>query len=65
MKSSLLNSLFDEQERRPSTVSEVNSLVKRTLEKAFASVWIEAEIMNFVAAASGHWYFTLHDGHTQ
>jgi exodeoxyribonuclease VII large subunit len=65
MKSSLLNSLFDEQERRPSTVSEVNSLVKRTLEKAFASVWIEAEIVNFVAAASGHWYFTLHDGHTQ
>lgn len=65
MKSTLLQSLFDEQERRPSTVSEVNSLVKRTLEKAFASVWIEAEIVNFVAAASGHWYFTLHDGHTQ
>jgi exodeoxyribonuclease VII large subunit len=63
--SSLLNSLFDDQERRPSTVSEVNSLVKRTLEKAFASVWIEAEIVNFVAAASGHWYFTLHDGYTQ
>jgi exodeoxyribonuclease VII large subunit len=65
MKSTLLQSLFDEQERRPSTVSEVNSLVKRTLEKAFASLWIEAEIVNFVAAASGHWYFTLHDGHTQ
>lgn len=65
MKSSLLNSLFDEYERRPLTVSEVNSQVKRTLEKAFGSVWIEAEIVNFVAAASGHWYFTLHDGHTQ
>jgi len=65
MKSQLLQSLFDEEERRPLTVSEVNSQVKRALEKAFASVWIEAEIVNFVAASSGHWYFTLHDGFTQ
>ena len=65
MKSQLLQSLFDEEERRPLTVSEVNSQVKRALERTFASVWIEAEITNFVAASSGHWYFTLHDGFTQ
>ncbi len=65
MKSTLLQSLFDEQDRRPLSVSEVNSQVKRAIEKAFASVWIEAEIVNFVAASSGHWYFTLHDGHAQ
>jgi exodeoxyribonuclease VII large subunit len=28
-------------------------------------VWIEAEIVNFTAANSGHWYFTLHDGDSQ
>jgi exodeoxyribonuclease VII large subunit len=65
MKSSLLNSLFDEEERRPLTVSELNEQVKGALEREFASVWIEAEIINFVAAHSGHWYFTLHDGDSQ
>ena len=62
MKSSLLNSLFDEYEPRPLTVSELNEQVKAALERGFASVWVEAEIVNFVAAHSGHWYFTLHDG---
>ena len=61
MKSQLLQSLFDEQERRPLSVSELNEQVKNQLEKSFASVWIEAEIVNFKAAHSGHWYFTLHD----
>ncbi len=65
MKSSLLNSLFDEQEPRPLTVSELNEQVKAALERSFASVWIEAEITNFVAAHSGHWYFTLGDGDSQ
>ena len=65
MKSSLLQSLFDDEERRPLTVSEVNSQVKSAIERAFASVWLEGEIVNFVAAASGHWYFTLHDGDSQ
>ncbi len=65
MKSPLLQSLFDEQERRPLTVSELNEKVKNALERNFASVWIEGEIVNFVAANSGHWYFTLHDGDSQ
>jgi exodeoxyribonuclease VII large subunit len=65
MKSSLLESLFDEEDRRPLTVSELNEQVKAALERGFSSVWIEAEIVNFIAANSGHWYFTLHDGFSQ
>ncbi len=65
MKSSLLNSLFDEEESRPLTVSELNEQVKGAIEKRFPTVWVEAEILNFVAAHSGHWYFTLHDGDSQ
>lgn len=60
--SSLLNSLFDEEETRPLTISELNESVKRELERSFASVWIEGEILDFFDAHSGHWYFTLHDG---
>ncbi len=65
MKSTLLQSLFDEQESRPLTISELNEQVKGALEKQFRSVWVEAEIVNFVEANSGHWYFTLHDADSQ
>lgn len=65
MKSSLLDSLFDEEERRPLTVSELNEKVKSALERGFSSVWLEGEITNFIAANSGHWYFNLHDGFSQ
>lgn len=58
-------SLFGEDERRPLTVSELNSDVKRTLERGFRGVWVEGEITNFHNAASGHWYFTLGDGESQ
>ena len=47
------------------TVSELNEQVKNALERSFGAVWIEAEIVNFKAASSGHWYFTLHDGDSQ
>src|SRR5262249_19479856 len=56
---SLLQSLFDEQERRPLTVAELNAQVKRELEKSFSSVWVEGEITNFTSHRSGHWYFSL------
>ncbi len=65
MSSSILNSLFDEEETRPLTISELNDQVKNALERRFASVWIEAEILDFFDAHSGHWYFTLHDGDSQ
>lgn len=63
--STLLDSLFDEEETRPLTISELNESVKRELELRFASVWIEGEILDFFDAHSGHWYFTLHDGDSQ
>ncbi len=47
------------------TVSELNAEVRSVLERQFASVWVEGEIVNFTAARSGHWYFTLHDGSSQ
>ena len=47
------------------TVSELNERVKAALERGFSTVWVEAEIVNFVEANSGHWYFTLHDGFSQ
>jgi exodeoxyribonuclease VII large subunit len=61
MSRPLLMSLFDESERRPLSVSELTAQVRGTLENRFASVWVEGEISNFRAAASGHWYFTVKD----
>jgi exodeoxyribonuclease VII large subunit len=58
-------SLFDETERRPLTVSELTAQVRGALENRFASVWVEGEISNFRAAASGHWYFTVKDESAQ
>jgi exodeoxyribonuclease VII large subunit len=65
MKSSLLNSLFDNEDVRPLSVSELTAQVKGELERRFASVWVEGEIVNFIAAGSGHWYFNLNDGFSQ
>ncbi|NNE99235.1 MAG: exodeoxyribonuclease VII large subunit, partial [Pyrinomonadaceae bacterium] len=66
MNSPLLRSLFDdEDERRPLTISELNTEIKNALERRFASVWIEGEITNFFDASSGHWYFTLSDSDSQ
>lgn len=61
----LLLSLFDETERRPLSVSELTAQVKGTLENRFSNVWVEGEISNFKAAASGHWYFTIKDEWSQ
>jgi exodeoxyribonuclease VII large subunit len=57
----LLQSLFDETERRPLSVTELTMQVRGALEARFASVWVEGEISNFKIAASGHWYFTVKD----
>ncbi|HEV7643020.1 MAG TPA: exodeoxyribonuclease VII large subunit [Pyrinomonadaceae bacterium] len=62
---SLLNSLFDKEERRPWSVTELNARVKGEVERSFASVWVEGEITSFSVASSGHWYFNLNDGLSQ
>ena len=46
-------------------VSKLNNEIKRLLEGNFGRVWVNAEISNFVAASSGHWYFTLKDARSQ
>src|SRR5436190_20044976 len=61
MNQPLLASLFDETERQPVSVSELTTAIRGTLEKRFATVWVEGEISNFRAVSSGHWYFTLKD----
>lgn len=61
----LLQSLFDETERRPLSVTELTMQVRGALEARFASVWVEGEISNFKMAASGHWYFTVKDESAQ
>ena len=65
MQSSLLQALFDDEERRPLSVSELNAQVKGEIERRFMNVWVEGEIHNFTAAYSGHWYFSLHDATSQ
>jgi exodeoxyribonuclease VII large subunit len=65
MDSPLLRALFDDEEQRPLSVSELNSQVKTDLERRFQNVWVEGEIHNFSAAHSGHWYFSLHDSASQ
>ncbi len=47
------------------SVSELNAEVRSVIERQFASVWVEGEIVNFMAAPSGHWYFNLNDGSAQ
>ncbi len=65
MSQPLFAALFDETERRPLTVSELTEAVRKAIEARFASVWVEGEISNFKAHASGHWYFTIKDETSQ
>ena len=65
MQQSLLASLFEETERLPLSVSDLTASIRGTLEKGFASVWVEGEISNFRPHTSGHWYFTLKDEFAQ
>ncbi len=47
------------------TVSKLNQQIKALLEQKFPFVWVKGEISNFRVPASGHFYFTLKDAHTQ
>jgi exodeoxyribonuclease VII large subunit len=58
--------LFAEEETRDVfTVSELTTRVKRTLENQIGQVWVEGEISNLRAQASGHMYFSIKDARTQ
>jgi exodeoxyribonuclease VII large subunit len=51
--------------RKVLSVSQVNVLVAGMLKEYFSDVWIEGEISNFRAYASGHLYFALKDEGSQ
>ena len=62
MEHPLIQSLFDDLEPKPLSVTELNLDIKAALEQRFNNVWVEGEISNFSMASSGHWYFSLTDG---
>ncbi len=43
------------------SVTELTTLIKRTLEEGFYGLRVTGEISNFRPASSGHWFFTLKD----
>ncbi|MPZ75562.1 MAG: exodeoxyribonuclease VII large subunit [Deltaproteobacteria bacterium] len=47
------------------SVSELNQIVRVTLEKQLDGVWVVGEISNFRIPPSGHCYFTLKDDKSQ
>ena len=51
--------------RRFLTVSEINELVKGTLESRLEPLWVQGEVSNFRMPLSGHFYFTLKDDKSQ
>ena len=57
--------LFAAVARRFLTVSELNELIKGSLESHLETVWVQGEISNFRVPPSGHCYFTLKDDRSQ
>jgi exodeoxyribonuclease VII large subunit len=53
------------RERDVYTVSRLNKEVRLLLESALPVLWLEGELSNFAAPASGHWYFSLKDAQAQ
>ena len=57
--------LFAGERPRFLTVSELNEIVKGTLESQLDAFWVLGEISNFRVPPSGHFYFTLKDDKSQ
>lgn len=57
--------LFGVDSRKFLTVSELNELIKGTLETRLDGLWVQGEISNFRVPPSGHCYFTLKDDKSQ
>jgi len=47
------------------SVSKLNREIRALLERGFTNIQLTGEISNFIAAASGHWYFSLKDDKAQ
>lgn len=54
-----------ESPERVFSVSELTRLVRDRLEQGFPDLWVEGEVSNLRAPASGHLYFTLKDHASQ
>lgn len=52
-------------EKRILTVTQLTHLIRGVLEENFEHVWLEGEVSNLAAPASGHLYFTLKDAGAQ
>jgi len=52
-------------ERDVYSVSRLNKEVRLLLESGLPILWLEGELSNFAAPASGHWYFSLKDSTAQ
>ncbi len=52
-------------ERSILTVTELTRQIKGLVEQGFDGLWVEGEVSNFKAAASGHMYFSLKDAGAQ
>jgi len=52
-------------ERDVYSVARLNAEARLLLESGLPALWVEGEISNFAAPASGHWYFTLKDRDAQ
>lgn len=57
--------LFENQRPKIYTVSALTEQIKACLEESFDFVWVEAEISNFRAPSSGHFYMVLKDEKAQ
>jgi exodeoxyribonuclease VII large subunit len=53
------------RERDVYSVSRLNKEVRLLLESGMPLLWLEGELSNFAAPASGHWYFSLKDSTAQ
>jgi exodeoxyribonuclease VII large subunit len=49
----------------PLSVTRLNALARRALERALPLLWVAGEISNYTRAPSGHCYFTLKDERAQ
>jgi exodeoxyribonuclease VII large subunit len=57
--------LFGAEARKFLTISELNEVIKGTLESQLQPFWVVGEISNFRVPPSGHFYFTLKDDKSQ
>ena len=57
--------LFAGENRSFLTISELNEVVRGTLESQLEAFWVLGEISNFRVPPSGHFYFTLKDDKSQ